>query len=107
MSFRMFAVVAVAVIAPLGFSQGRGGSPPATGGGAGGASNGTTTPGTTTTLPGNSIPVNPNPSTTTTTGGIPQTIPISGKVQLEDGTAPGETVVIERVCNGSPRAEGY
>jgi len=32
---------------------------------------------------------------------------LSGKVQMDDGAAPPEPVVIERVCNGSPRAEGY
>ncbi|MDX1984255.1 MAG: tetratricopeptide repeat protein [Bryobacteraceae bacterium] len=32
---------------------------------------------------------------------------LSGKVVLEDGTAPMEQVVIERVCNGQPRPEGY
>jgi tetratricopeptide (TPR) repeat protein len=32
---------------------------------------------------------------------------LSGKVQMDDGTAPPDPVVIERVCNGSPRAEGY
>src|SRR5712691_931793 len=32
---------------------------------------------------------------------------LSGKVVLQDGTAPQEPVVIERVCNGVPRQEGY
>jgi tetratricopeptide (TPR) repeat protein len=32
---------------------------------------------------------------------------VSGRVMLEDGTAPSDSVVIERVCNGNPRAEGY
>ena len=32
---------------------------------------------------------------------------ISGQVLLEDGTPPTESVVIERVCNSSPHAEGY
>ncbi len=32
---------------------------------------------------------------------------LSGKVVLEDGTAPPESVTIERVCNGSPRPEAY
>src|SRR3954464_4985940 len=31
---------------------------------------------------------------------------LSGKVMLDDGT-PAESVVIERVCNGNPRAEAY
>jgi TolA-binding protein len=32
---------------------------------------------------------------------------VSGRVMLEDGTAPTDSVLIERVCNGNPRAEGY
>lgn len=32
---------------------------------------------------------------------------ISGKVMLEDGTPPQESVVIERVCSGNARPEGY
>ena len=32
---------------------------------------------------------------------------LSGKVQLDDGTAPPQPVVIERVCNGAPHAEAY
>jgi tetratricopeptide (TPR) repeat protein len=32
---------------------------------------------------------------------------LSGKVVLEDGTPPPESVVIERVCNGTPRPEAY
>jgi Flp pilus assembly protein TadD len=32
---------------------------------------------------------------------------VSGKVMLDDGTPPPESVVIERVCNGSMRPEGY
>jgi tetratricopeptide (TPR) repeat protein len=32
---------------------------------------------------------------------------LSGKVVLDDGTPPPDSVVIERVCNGMPRPEGY
>src|SRR5262245_19909823 len=32
---------------------------------------------------------------------------LSGKVMLDDGTPPPDSVVIERVCNGNPRAEAY
>lgn len=32
---------------------------------------------------------------------------LSGKVVLEDGTAPPEPVTIERICGGNPRPEGY
>lgn len=37
----------------------------------------------------------------------PRPIFLSGKVMLDDGTAPTEQVVIERVCNGNARPEGY
>jgi tetratricopeptide (TPR) repeat protein len=32
---------------------------------------------------------------------------LSGKVMLDDGTPPPESVTIERVCNGNPRAQAY
>jgi len=32
---------------------------------------------------------------------------ISGKVLLDDGSVPQDSVVIERICNGTPRPEGY
>jgi tetratricopeptide (TPR) repeat protein len=32
---------------------------------------------------------------------------ISGKVMMDDGTPPPDSVVIQRVCNGNPRPEGY
>lgn len=32
---------------------------------------------------------------------------LTGKVMLDDGNPPSEPVTIERVCNGSPRAQGY
>jgi len=38
---------------------------------------------------------------------IQRPIFLSGKVILDDGTAPLEPVIIERVCNGQPRPEGY
>src|SRR5947208_3179859 len=82
-----------------------------------------TTPPVTTTPPG-------NPGATTTPGRNPgittpgrtpspndqinrfpeqQARPIflSGKVMLDDGMPPADSVVIERVCNGNPRAEAY
>ncbi len=37
----------------------------------------------------------------------PQVMFLSGKVVMEDGTAPPELVLIERVCSGAPRPEGY
>jgi tetratricopeptide (TPR) repeat protein len=38
---------------------------------------------------------------------LPQPIYVSGRVLLEDGNPPTESVTIERVCGGSPHAEGY
>ncbi|MCC7175667.1 MAG: tetratricopeptide repeat protein [Bryobacterales bacterium] len=38
---------------------------------------------------------------------MPRPIYLSGKVVLEDGTPPPEPAVIERVCNGIVRPEGY
>jgi tetratricopeptide (TPR) repeat protein len=32
---------------------------------------------------------------------------LSGKVMMEDGTPPPDSVVIERICNGTPRPEAY
>jgi tetratricopeptide (TPR) repeat protein len=34
-------------------------------------------------------------------------VPLSGRVMVDDGTPPPATVVVERVCNGNARAEGY
>jgi len=36
-----------------------------------------------------------------------QPIFVSGRVLMEDGTAPTESIAIERVCNGQPHTEGY
>jgi len=38
---------------------------------------------------------------------MPQPVFLSGKVQMDDGTPPPSSVIIERVCNGSVRPEGY
>ena len=91
---------------------------PSGGGGAGGGVNGG---GVTSPNPsgGGANTTSPFPGRTTTTPGQnpndrmqfpemgPRPIFISGKVMMDDGTAPSEQVVIERVCNGSPRPEGY
>jgi tetratricopeptide (TPR) repeat protein len=96
-----------------GLSQGRGGTGPPAGGGSstGGAGTvGTPSPGTA-TAPSINIPTNPNsipnPNTNPQPTGFPQPIPISGRVLVEDGNPPTEMAVIERVCGGSTRAEGY
>ncbi|MGA2193754.1 MAG: tetratricopeptide repeat protein [Bryobacteraceae bacterium] len=80
--------------------------------GSGSTSTGTTTgSGSTGTLPPPKTG-NPNSTTNSTTNSsagsvAPPSIMVSGRVMIEDGTAPSESVVIERVCNGSARAEGY
>ena len=38
---------------------------------------------------------------------MPRPIFLSGKVMLDDGTPPPEPVVIELVCSGNPRPQGY
>jgi tetratricopeptide (TPR) repeat protein len=38
---------------------------------------------------------------------MPQPLYVSGRVMLEDGTPPPESVTIERICGGTPHAEGY
>ena len=96
---------AVGLLIPMAvIGQSKGGTvtpPPATGtGGTTGSTGATTgrptTPSTTTTNP-----------TTSPSGTITPPIFVSGRVVLEDGTAPAGQVVIETVCNGSPHAEGY
>jgi tetratricopeptide (TPR) repeat protein len=82
-------------------AQRSGGTTSGTTSGTAGAGASTTTGGTTT-----------RPSTTTNTPTQqPQTpqqpIFLSGRVMIEDGSAPAESVVIERVCSGQPHAEGY
>ena len=68
-----------------------------------------TTPGTTTPSPGRTTTPSTNPTTPSTTPSvsIPQPIFVSGRVTMEDGTAPPDPVVIETVCNGSAHSEGY
>jgi len=69
---------------------------------------GTGAPGTGTTgigrTPGTTTPGTTQPTTTPT---IQQPIFLSGRVMLEDGTPPPESVVIQTVCNGIPKSEGY
>jgi Flp pilus assembly protein TadD len=69
-----------------------------TGAGAGGNTTGRTTP---TTTP------NPNSGTTLPPDISNRGLFLSGKVQLDDGTPPPDSVVIERNCNGYVRAEAY
>ena len=83
--------------------------PPSTGGGAGGNAGGNTGPGG---LPGNN-PRNPSPFPQERQPTFDQTqnrpIFLSGKVRMDDGSAPPETVTIERICasRGTPIPEAY
>ena len=93
---------AVFVLRPA-FSQARGGGITAPAGGGTGTGTGTTgiSGGTTPSITTNPQ-ANPNSSQN-----VPVPLPISGRVMVDDGVPPTETVVIERVCGGVSRAEGY
>lgn len=88
-------------------------SPGSPSGGSPGASGGRTT---SPSIP--SIPTSPTPTDRTRQPDLStprQQIPsletrpifLSGKVMMDDGTPPPESVVIERVCNGQARPEAY
>lgn len=94
---------AASLLAGPGFGQSRGGTttpppgtPPTTGG----------TPGSTAGRGNTGLPSN-TPNNTSTTPQRPVTIFLTGRVMLEDGSAPPDTVSIERVCSTSTKAEGY
>jgi tetratricopeptide (TPR) repeat protein len=70
----------------------------AAGSGASGTATGRPNP-TTTPIPTSGTNVSPDLSN--------RGLFLSGKVQLDDGTPPPDSVVIERNCNGYARAEGY
>jgi hypothetical protein len=96
---RVIAVFAAAVfLLPPAVAQVKGGTAatPA-GSGATTSTSGTTTPAIT----------NPQPTISNTSPSMPMPMPISGRVMLDDGGPPPETVVIERICNGTARTEGY
>jgi lipoprotein NlpI len=108
---RAITVFAAAVfLLPPAFSQVKGGVPAAPVGGGTSTSTGTTTGTGTTTIPGRTTPsttTNPQQNTTNPSQNMPMPVPITGRVMLDDGGPPPETVVIERVCNGISRSEGY
>jgi lipoprotein NlpI len=108
---RAITVFAAAVfLLPPAFSQVKGGVPTAPVGGGTSTSTGTTTGTGTTTIPGRTTPsttTNPQQNTTNPSQNMPMPVPITGRVMLDDGGPPPETVVIERVCNGISRNEGY
>ena len=95
---RAIAIIAAAVfLLPPAVSQVKGGGATTPAGGAPGIS-GSTTP---------AIPTNPQPTNPNSSQGTRVPVPISGRVMVDDGAPPPETVVIERVCSGNARAEGY
>jgi len=115
-SAKMFVLTLAAAFAmaqepasPTPAAGGAGGGGGNVGGGGGGV--GTPSPGggsTTSPFPGRQPTPGQNPNDRMQFPDMaPRPIFISGKVMLDDGTAPTEQVVIERVCNGSPRPEGY
>src|SRR5579872_100128 len=103
-------LAAAFAIATLALEAQRGGA--ASGAGNSGAGNaGIATPGRTTgpTTTNPNYPNNPNYPTNTypTQPGISRPIFLSGKVMLNDGTPPPEPVVMELVCGGYRRPQGY
>ena len=82
---------------------------PTTGGGT--AAPPVSVPGGSTNPPTSRTPSIPSTTGPTTTSPFPTDMPrpiyVSGRVMMEDGTPPPESIVIERVCNGQPRPEGY
>jgi hypothetical protein len=87
--------IGIAISFQVVWAQKTGGPPPSSGGN-------TTGPGT------GHFPPNPNGQPTgPVTGSLNGSIYLIGTVMLDDGTPPSEPVTIERVCNGSPRAQAY
>ncbi|MBI2687838.1 MAG: tetratricopeptide repeat protein [Acidobacteria bacterium] len=111
-SFLLFvSVLSLSVLAqapPAGGAPAGGGATPTSPGGATNPGNtgiggiGNTSPGRT-TMPGQ----NPNDPSRFPDMQRNQPIFLSGKVMMEDGTPPPDSVTIERVCNGVIRPEGY
>lgn len=103
----------------LAFGQqtGGGGGGGGTGGGGTGGGGGPTGPGGGTTTP--TSPTRPTMPTTPNTpnqqdrtrqppiGDFQRPLYLAGKVMMDDGTPPPETAVIELVCGGQPRPQGY
>ncbi len=91
---------------PGGQTPGGGGQQPG-GGQPGGGQPGGGQPGTQpgrTPLPQSRMPQD---ESRTTMPDIPRPVYLSGRVMMDDGTPPPEPVVLERVCNGMPRPEGF
>src|SRR5438552_3502977 len=80
------------------------GAPGGTPGGGRGTPTVPTTP--TPTTPNSRLP-GQNPNQTPFPDTVQRPLYISGKVTLDDGTPPPESVVMQLVCNASPRSIGY
>ena len=111
-SLFILSVPAAAILTLSLYGQKPGGTPTGPGASPGGVGSTGNSPGGITT-PGRNNPTNTIPNSTTTPRpgdpgfGAGQPVYISGKVMLEDGTAPAEPVLIERICGSNPRPEGY
>lgn len=112
--FRRFILAPSAAAVVLLAAQQQGG--PTTGGGGGTAGGPTTGGGTGPTAPSPGTGGGLSRGTTTPfptqqqqpqMPQMPQTVFFTGKVVMEDGTAPTEPVTIEQVCNGMPRPQAY
>src|SRR5690348_16898228 len=93
------AIATAGLLAFSAYGQNKGGgatTTPPSGGTTGGGT--TTTPGRT----GTTTTTTPSTTQTPVQNSIPQPIFVSGRVALEDGSAPPEPAVIETVCNGTP-----
>jgi len=102
---------AAALLAQAAFGQAPAGGTPAPAPGGGGTAPGGTVTGPGAGTPGRTpTPTQPStqqPNMQNQQQSMPQPIFISGRVMLEDGTAPPESVVMERVCNGQAHSEAY
>ena len=78
-----------------------------TGSTGGSTTTGTGTPSTGTPTVGRIPTTTPSTTTPTTPQTVQQPIFLSGRVMLEDGSAPSEPAIIQTLCNGVAHSEGY
>jgi len=90
-----------AIIPPAAWAQAKGGGQQQPGTAPGGSP----TPGRTPTP--TPVPQVTRPQQEPTITEMPRPIYLSGRVMMDDGTPPPDRVVIQRVCNGIARPEGY
>ena len=104
--------LALGVLIPLCFGQQPGGgqqAPPSTPPGGGGAPGGSPgrTPTPTTPTPTPRQPDLTQPRETQRIPEMERPLFLSGKVVLQDGTAPPDSAIIQLVCGGNPRPQAY